>query len=44
MLLQTRYFHRKGQTFIDRHSGQARQGLFESTARLEVFDAEWRLP
>ena len=44
VLLKTRYFHRKGQTLIDRHSGKVRQGLFESTARLEVFDAEWKLP
>lgn len=41
MRLKSRYFHRKGQTFIDRHSGKVRQGLFESTARLEVFDREW---
>lgn len=44
MRLKTRYFHRKGQTFIDQHSGRVRQGLFESTTRLEVFDAGWTLP
>jgi len=44
VMLKTRYFHRKGQTHIDQHSGRVREGLFESTARLEVFDAEWTSP
>ncbi|MGB3339375.1 MAG: hypothetical protein WBA73_19540 [Devosia sp.] len=44
MLLKTRFFHRKGQTQIDVHSGDLRDGLYESTARLEVFDAEWERP
>jgi hypothetical protein len=44
MLLKTRFFHRKGQTQIDVHSGDVREGLYESTARLEVFDAGWERP
>lgn len=44
MQLRSRYLHRKGQSFVDQHSGRIREGLFESTTRLEVFDAGWRLP
>lgn len=44
MLLKTRFFHRRGQSQIDPHSGDIREGLYESTARLEVFDAEWERP
>jgi hypothetical protein len=43
-LLKTRFFHRKGQTQFDQHSGKFREGLYESTARLEVFDAGWSKP
>lgn len=39
--LKTRFFHRKGQSQIDPHSGKVRQGLYESTVRLEVFDRDW---
>ena len=44
MTLKTRFLHRKGQAYIDRHSGKVREGLYESTTRLEVFDAEWGQP
>jgi hypothetical protein len=44
LLLKTRFFHRKGQTQFDQHSGKFREGLYESTARLEVFDAGWSKP
>lgn len=44
MRLETRFFHRKGQTQIDPHSGDVREGYYESTARLEVFDTEWTTP
>ena len=44
MLLKTRFFHRKGQSQIDVHSGDVREGYYESTARLEVFDAGWARP
>jgi len=39
LLLQSRYFHRRGQSAVDPHSGRAREGLYESTARLEVLQA-----
>jgi hypothetical protein len=44
MRLKTRFLHRKGQTYIDQHSGKVREGLYESTTRLEVFDAGWVRP
>ena len=44
MVLQSRFFHRKGQTLIDQHSGNVREGFYESTTRLEVFDASWTRP
>lgn len=44
MTLKTRFLHRKGQAYIDQHSGKVREGLYESTTRLEVFDAEWVKP
>lgn len=44
MRLKTRFFHRKGQSQIDPHSGNVREGLYESTVRLEVFDPEWKAP
>lgn len=44
LFLATRYYHRRGQTALDPHSGRLRDGLFESTARLEVLDAEWKKP
>ena len=44
MILQSRDFHRRGQSAIDPHSGRVREGLYESTARLEVFDAGYEPP
>ncbi|MDB5472979.1 MAG: hypothetical protein JWP99_282 [Devosia sp.] len=44
MVLKTRFFHRKGQSQIDPHSGDVREGYYESSARLEVFDAGWVEP
>lgn len=44
MVLNSRYYRRKGQSEVDPHTGQFREGYFESTARLEVFDAEWKAP
>jgi hypothetical protein len=44
MLLKTRFFHRRGQTQIDVHTGNVREGLYESTTRLEVFDKDWTRP
>ena len=44
LALQARFLHRKGQSQIDPHSGKVREGLFESTARLEVTDADWNKP
>lgn len=42
--LRTRLLHRPGQSAIDPNSGEIRAGLYESTARLEVFDAGYEGP
>jgi hypothetical protein len=42
--LQSRLLHRRGQSAIDPNSGEVRQGYYESTARVEVFDAAYVRP
>ena len=39
--LRVRLLHRPGQAAIDPFTGEKRVGQYESTARLEVFDAGW---
>ncbi len=37
---QARLLHREGQTLVDPANGQLRPGLFESTGRLEIYQAD----
>ncbi|MBN9311087.1 MAG: hypothetical protein J0I99_13965 [Devosia sp.] len=39
--LRVRLLHRPGQAAVDPFTGEKRVGQYESTARLEVFDAGW---
>lgn len=42
LLIERRYFQKKGQSFISRHSGAVETGAFESTTRFEMRDAKLR--
>ncbi len=37
--LEQRFFHKKGERFVDPHSGKAEPGAFESATRFEMYDA-----
>ena len=39
LILEQRFFQKKGQLFVDPHTGRAQPNAFESETRFEMFDA-----